>query len=330
MSQNKPLILFIRITENCNAGCFMCGFAQSKKQFYITLKQFKNIVDQASKAGIKMVRFTGGEPLLHPDIITFVRLFKEKGIKTSIISNGFLLPEKYEKLISNGLDQLVLSLDGSKAELHDRLRNLPGVFVNLTSSIKKIKSIQNNFLIRINTVVSPLNIDDLENILKLLINLNVDQWSIIPIKSKENLWEKVEKKELLKSYNRFQKKIKNISKPELLGYSKKWAGRNKKEIEKYFDIGVGPTPKIECNLVDLIRFYVPSTDRLSPCNCASWRLSDVDFDTHFELSDLTGNKITKMVDYLKINGPKVCRGCEPINAFLAENPEIIDDNIFSF
>lgn len=330
MSQNKPLILFIRVTENCNAGCFMCGFAKSKKQFYVTLERFKDIVDQASKAGIEMVRFTGGEPLLHPEITTFVRLFKEKGIKTSIISNGFLLPKKYEELINNGLDQLVLSLDGSNAKLHDKLRNLPGAFYNLTDSIKKIKSINNSFKIRINTVASSLNIDDLENMLRLLIDLNVDQWSIIPIKSRENLWEKIEKKELLKIYDRFQKKIENVSKPKLLGYSKKWAGRNKKEIEKYFDTGVGSTPKVECNLVGLIRFYAPSTDKLSPCNCASWRLSDVDFDTHFGLADLTGNKITKMVDYLKINGPKVCRGCEPINVFLAENPEIIDDDIFSF
>ncbi|MDD4937402.1 MAG: radical SAM protein [Candidatus Shapirobacteria bacterium] len=330
MSKNKPLILFIRITENCNASCFMCGFAQSKKQFYVTLEQFKDIVDKAYEAGIKMVRFTGGEPLLHPNIVDFVQLFKEKNIKTSIISNGFLLPEKYENLISNGLDQLVLSLDGSKAELHDNLRNLPGAFDNLTGSIKKIKSIQNNFLIRINTVVSPLNINDLENILKLLIDLDVDQWSIIPIKSKENIWEKVEKKEFLKIYSRFQKNIKNISRPKLLGYSKKWAGRSKKDVEKYLNTGISSTPKAECKLVGLVRFYVPSIDKLSPCNCASWRLSDVDFDTHFELSDLTGNKITKMIDYLRINGPKVCKGCEPINAFLAENPEIIDDEIFSF
>lgn len=328
--KNKAAILFIRITENCNASCFMCGFANAKKQLYVSKEEIEKIVDESSRAGIKMVRFTGGEPLLHPEIATFIRNFKEKGIKTSLITNGFLLPEKYQMLLEAGLDQIILSLDGSLPKIHDKLRNLPGVFENLTKGIKQIKSQKNDIIIRVNTVVSPYNIKDLGNILDLITTLGVDQWSIIPLKSSKNLWLDMNRKELLKSYSDFRKKIINVKLPKLLGYSKQWAGKTMKEINRHFDTGISTTPKNKCSLAGLVNFYVPFSNRLTPCNCVSWRLKNVNFDTQFGLSALSDGSMTLFIDYLYENASKTCQGCEPINSYLGDHPEIIETDIFSF
>ncbi len=329
ISKIKPHVLFIRVTENCNAGCFMCGFAKSKKQLYVTDKSMKNIVTQAKKAGIRLVRFTGGEPLLHQGITSFIGLFKSQGIKTSIITNGFLLPIRLNDLIKSGLDQVIISLDGSCSSIHDKLRNLPGAFENVIKSIKSIKNQKSNLLIRVNTVVSPFNFEDLENILDLLVSLGVDQWSIIPLKSKENLWKDVDRSKILSVYRRFQDKADNLTLPRLLGYSKQWAGRNNLEIDKYLNSGVTFSPKGKCALVDLVRFYIPFTDRLLPCNCVPWRLKNVSFNTECGLAALTDDALSPFVEYLKTNGSALCLGCEPINSYLAEHPEIIKDDIFA-
>jgi len=326
----KATTLFIRVTENCNASCFMCGFAKAKKQLYVSKEAMAEIVEESVKAGIKLARFTGGEPLLHPDMGLFIKNFKDKGIKTSLISNGFLLPEKYQMLLEAGLDQLILSLDGSSPKIHDKLRNLPGVFENLTKGIKLIKGQKNKLIIRVNTVVSPFNIKDLPNILKLITALGVDQWSIIPLKSEKNLWSEMDRDKLLAIYSQFKKIIKNVESPKILGYSKLWAGKTSKEVKKYFDIGVAATPGKRCGLSGLVNFYVPFTDRLTPCNCVSWRLKNVDFNTQFGLSALSDGSMISFVDYLNQNGPKTCQGCEPINAYLGDHPEIIDEDLFSF
>lgn len=326
----KPTTLFIRVTENCNASCFMCGFANAKKQLYVSKTEITKIVDESVKAGIKLIRFTGGEPLLHPDIGWIIKKIKDKGIKTSLISNGFLLPKKYQQLLDMGLDQLILSLDGSTSEIHDKLRNLPGVFENLTEGIKLIRSQKGKLLIRINTVVSPFNIKDLKNIWKLISKIGVDQWSIIPLKSKDNLWMKMERKELLSIYKDFEKSILDVTSPKMLGYSKKWAGKTDKEVKKYFDTGVAATPKNECALAGVVNFYVPFGDRLTPCNCVSWRLKNVDFNTQFSLSALSDGSMSDLVEYLRINGPKTCQGCEPINSYLGDHPESIKKDLFSF
>ncbi len=331
MYDKKGVVLYIRITENCNARCFMCGFAKSKKPIYVQDQHMRDIVMEAKKSGIQLVRFTGGETLLHQGILAFIKSFKKENIKTSIITNGFLLPRFADALISASIDQIIVSIDGSKAALHDKLRDLNGLLENATKGIKAVKAKSNKVIVRVNTVVSPYNIDDLEDILNNLINLRVDQWSLIPLKSTKNLWESEDIIEVIKKYKKFQKKIKNITKPKLLGYSKQWAGRNDKEVYKYFEKGVVTMrPKNICNVVNLVRFYDPFSHRLLPCNCVPWRLENISVNTESGLSALNDKSLATFVAYVHENGPDICTGCEPTNAYLSDHPEILEKNIFLF
>ena len=139
----------------------------------------------------------------------------------------------------------------------------------------------------------------------------------------------MDRSKILSVYRRFQDKADNLTLPRLLGYSKQWAGRNNLEIDKYLNSGVTFSPKGKCALVDLVRFYIPFTDRLLPCNCVPWRLKNVSFNTECGLAALTDDALSPFVEYLKTNGSALCLGCEPINSYLAEHPEIIKDDIFA-
>lgn len=326
----KPQILYIRITENCNARCFMCGFAKKRKPIYITNDQMITVVDEAKKSGIKLVRFTGGETLLHQQILSYLKHFKKNGIKTSIITNGFLLPRYVDSLIAADLDQVIISIDGDNKALHNKLRNLNGLFENATKGIKEIKKKTKKIIVRVNTVVSPYNLNRLDKMIDMLIALKVDQWSIIPLKGNEDLWKSIPFKEIINSYKKFQKKVENIEKPLLLGYSKQWAGRNKKEIYKYFKKGVTIRPKNTCNLVYFVRFYNPFSDKLIPCNCVPWRLRNADTRIRIGINALRDKSLSAIINFYHENGSRICTGCEPTNAYLAEHPNILKKNIFLF
>lgn len=326
----EPQILYIRITENCNARCFMCGFAKKRKPIYITNDQMITVVDEAKKSSIKLVRFTGGETLLDQQILSYLKHFKKNGIKTSIITNGFLLPHYVDSLIAADLDQIIVSIDGDNGVLHDKLRNLKGLFENAVKGIKEIKKKSKKIIVRVNTVASPYNLNRLGKMLDIFISLKVDQWSIIPLKGNDDLWKNIPFYEIVNSYKEFQKKVKNVKKPILLGYSKQWAGRNQDEIKKYFEKGVTIRPKNTCNLIYFVRFYNPFSNKLIPCNCVPWRLRNIDTRIRTGINALSDKSLTKIVNFYHENGPIICEGCEPTNAYLAEHPDILKKNIFLF
>ena len=330
LDKKKPVVLFVRSTENCNGGCFMCNFAHRSSQPFLAKDQLKKIAAEAKKSGIKLIRLTGGEPLLDPNTPEYIGYLHSKGFKTSIITNGYLLPSRAFSLAQKGLDQIILSFDGSTSKLHDRIRGLPGLYENAIQGIKDIKTANENIAIRINTVVSPYNIADLGRMLDVLISLEANQWSLIPLKGLSNLWRQREFDEWLLMYNNFQETVKNTDKIKLLGYSKQWAGRNESEIKEYFTSGIPYTPEGKCDLSSRVRFYDPKTEKLSACNCVPWRLKDVDFNTNITLEGLNDGTIQPLVNYLRENGPKICKGCEPINVFLGENPSILEEDILLF
>ena len=328
--EHEPTTMFVRTSENCNAGCFMCDYAHQKGKPMLQPDQVEQIAEQSKKAGIKLIRFTGGEPLLDTNLSDYISYLSNQGFQTSVITNGYLLPLKAKSLSEAGLNQIIVSLDGDNEDLHDRLRNTPNLFKKATQGLSEIKKINPNILTRVNTVVSPFNITRLGNILDLLQNLNVDQWSIIPIKGQKNIWISTDIESVMEIYTDFQRDVSNIDNPRFLGFSKQWAGRNKDEAIRYFRTGIPFTPKNACGLVNLVRFYIPQSDKLTACNCVPWRLGDVDIDTEISLSGLNDDSMSPVVNYLRQNGSEICKGCEPINTFLAENPSILKDDLYTF
>ena len=75
------------------------------------------------KLGVKVIDFTGGEPLLHRDIDTLLRIAKKYGMITTLTTNALLYPKWAERL--HGLvDMLHFSLDSPDKAVHDNLRGV--------------------------------------------------------------------------------------------------------------------------------------------------------------------------------------------------------------
>lgn len=308
--------MYVKVSENCNSHCFMCHYAGKNNSYNITQEQYKKLLDTMKQYNYKVIRFTGGEPLLHKKLCAFIKQAKDINLVTSIITNGFLLKIYAEKLIASGLDQCIISLDGSNSIIHDNLRNFEGCFNNIIEGIKELRKYNPNINIRINTVVSGKNVHDLCNIYKLLETLEVNQWSIIPVKYKENTWNE----KSIEYYNEFQKTISKNSKIEFLGNSKNWAGKTNEEIRNTFTNGKCLNSENPCSVVDYVRFYIPDIDRIVPCNCISHRLNQLPFN-------LDGDQEScceKIRIWLKENS-KGCTGCEPLNIFINDNPEIMEE-----
>ena len=100
--------------------------------------QVKELYAEAGRSGFLSVVIWGGEPLLREDLGEVLSSARESGLKTTVITNGYNLPERAVE-IGPYLDTLLVSLDAPN-EFHDTLRRLPGCFRRAVDGIRSIRT----------------------------------------------------------------------------------------------------------------------------------------------------------------------------------------------
>lgn len=325
-----PQILMVRVLEACNAGCFMCIFARSNDDFRFSITDAEDLAAFLMDSSYIMVRFTGGEPLLMDKIDQIIKVIKASDVKTSLITNGWHLKDKANTLLASGLDQVIVSLDGCLSETHDKYRKSKGLFNKAIAGIREIRKLSNLTAIRVNTVVGPHNYAELLDIHSLLIDLEVNHWSIIPIKGKGNVWKNCDIASFEEFKCLFQKKIEACSSPKLIGESANWFGRTTIEQRRLFQQGIPFTPKDKCDLVNIVRYYSPRDGMVYPCNCIPHRVGSIQLGQPIKNGSLLPDGLQEIRAWLADNGPSFCTGCEPANVSLGECKVKIEDDLFAF
>lgn len=118
--------LRISITSDCNLHCCYCmpntASACSCMQ-KMSEQELIQIVTVMAKLGIRYVKITGGEPLLHHDCASLVaRVKRIPGIeRVTLTTNGILLKQQLSALLDAGLDAVNISLDAVEPELFSRI-----------------------------------------------------------------------------------------------------------------------------------------------------------------------------------------------------------------
>lgn len=118
-----PVLCNYYLTYRCNASCSFCDIWE-KPSPYVTLEAATRNLRDLKRLGVRVIDFTGGEPLLHRQLPELLQLAKGMGFITTVTTNGLLYPKQAEKL--KGLvDMLHFSLDAADAPTHDGMRGVP-------------------------------------------------------------------------------------------------------------------------------------------------------------------------------------------------------------
>jgi radical SAM protein with 4Fe4S-binding SPASM domain len=126
-----PVTIVWNFTNRCNLNCLHCHQDSSPTSFCpeLTTSQAFKVIDNMSNAGVAILTFSGGEPLLRKDIYDAIERASDSGMLCTIASNGTLITsEVAKKLREAGIRRVEIGLDGAVAETHDFLRNKPGSF----------------------------------------------------------------------------------------------------------------------------------------------------------------------------------------------------------
>jgi len=106
-----PLLVQIIPIRRCNIDCGYCN-EYDKFSEPVPTPVMKRRIDRLAELGTSVVAFSGGEPMLHPDLDELLRHIRSRGMMAGLITNGyFLVPKRIEALNRAGLDFLQISID---------------------------------------------------------------------------------------------------------------------------------------------------------------------------------------------------------------------------
>lgn len=166
-STPSPGFLCFGIVDNCMLRCKMCY--KWKEDILVenhtkapTMTDWKRAVDalkEMTDPGF-LINFGGGEALIKKDLLELVKYCHDRGFRTNIATNAFLIDEDMAKRIADsGLDSVNISLDSLDEKIHDYLRGVPGIYKRVMNAIEYLDRYCKNFEIEICCVIYNINRD---------------------------------------------------------------------------------------------------------------------------------------------------------------------------
>jgi len=129
-SSDKTPVVVWNVTRRCNLKCVHCYAHARDEEFSgeLSTSEGKAILDDLAAFGSPVVLFSGGEPLVRPDLIELAEYAVGKGMRAVISTNGTLINRRIAgDLKKVGLSYVGISLDGLD-EVNDRFRGVKGAF----------------------------------------------------------------------------------------------------------------------------------------------------------------------------------------------------------
>jgi 12,18-didecarboxysiroheme deacetylase len=136
----KPVVVW-NVTRRCNLKCVHC-YSHSEDIDYtgeLTKEQGIDLLNDLADFGVPVILFSGGEPLIRPDILDLMKHAASRGMRAVISTNGTLIDEKMARSLKQiGLSYVGISLDGLE-KTHDEFRRIPGTYSRVMRAIRNCK-----------------------------------------------------------------------------------------------------------------------------------------------------------------------------------------------
>jgi MoaA/NifB/PqqE/SkfB family radical SAM enzyme len=157
-----PYMVMFETTLMCNMFCEYCIFGEEGKfndlQTRAVRERIFQRIDEFRDLGLFALSFSGGEPLLNPSTCDYIAYAADKGMWTSMPTNGLLI-KKYADGIAR-LDMLEVSIDSLNPARFAKRRGLDGL-PKILENLEYVLGKRKPFTTQINAAVNLENLDDL-------------------------------------------------------------------------------------------------------------------------------------------------------------------------
>jgi len=268
-------IVILYVTEGCNLKCITCSYREAMPG-ELSLDEIKTLALQLKKSGLKHIVYSGGEPLLRRDFAEICRTFKQYGVKQSLLTNGLLLDKRVDE-IQHYFSEIIVSIDGGKAETHNKIRGVNSFDLILKGIAKAVNSV-NKKLVSIRTVLQKNNFRELPEMINMAKSAGVDRISFLSADVASDAFGRDTKGVVSNEHdislskdevNEFREIINQVIKdctPEFFtGFISESPQKLLKLVEYYGALcGLNDFPKNFCN-APMVSAVITSTGNIHPC-----------------------------------------------------------------
>ncbi|QNN20972.1 radical SAM protein [Planctomycetales bacterium ZRK34] len=163
-AERRPIVVW-NFTRTCNLRCAHCYTASEAKKYSgeLTTEQAKAVLDDLADFQVPAVLFSGGEPLVRPDLFELARYARDRGLHVVLSTNGTLItPENAQKLKDHEFAYVGISLDSARPEIHDKFRGVQGAFARTMQGFRNCVAVGQKVGLRL--TLTPQTCDDLDEI----------------------------------------------------------------------------------------------------------------------------------------------------------------------
>ena len=166
-SLGRPAHMKIELTNFCNLACPMCPHNQMEREVgYMRPELFRKIIDDAAPDLEFAYLHHLGESLFHGRIGELIRYGRSRGVAMGLSTNATYLDHRKARLIlENGLDFLVISMDGASEDTYQKIR-VGGDFATTCNNVRQFfemkKQIPNHTTVVVQMIVTAKNRHEIE------------------------------------------------------------------------------------------------------------------------------------------------------------------------
>jgi radical SAM protein len=176
----SPFTIAWEVSRACAYACVHCRADAMHKRDpnELTTEEAKKLIDELAGFGSPILIFTGGDPMMRPDLAELIGYASEKGLRCSLTPTATALPTKkrLEEVRDAGIRRIALSLDAPRAEVHDDFRKVQGSWQRTMDILHRAQEV--GVSVQVNTTVAKHNVDILEEMVPFIEEVNAVQWSV--------------------------------------------------------------------------------------------------------------------------------------------------------
>lgn len=170
----RPVVVWA-VTRACNLKCVHCyaSATPGPAPGELTHDEGMALIDDLAKFQVPAVLFSGGEPLVRPDLLDFVERAQSNGLSCTLSTNGMLIDDAMaDRLAEIGLKYIGISVDG-QPQRHDKLRGHKGAHHSALAAIDRCRA--RGIKVGVRFTVHALNQVDLDPIFDMCLEHDVQR-----------------------------------------------------------------------------------------------------------------------------------------------------------
>lgn len=164
---------FVYVTNYCNCSCVHCWIiprpSSRVKRLPVALSPsvFVAAITEAKPLGLTSIKWTGGEPTIHPDFPKLLGLQRDWGLRGRLETNGMEVTASLARLfVDCRIEHVAVSIDGYTSETHDRIRGLRGAHQRALTGLRNLVDV--GFRPQVIMSLMKSNIQELDGLLHLV------------------------------------------------------------------------------------------------------------------------------------------------------------------